>query len=89
MQTYPLGIALKAAGGRKTKENRHIRSARQRRKAFEIETERLMRQYEQEKDVCLDVSPERFWEMAARDTCLAALGAQLVDLRIKYLGRGA
>lgn len=42
MQTYPLGIALKGAGGRKTKQDRHIRSARQRRKAYKKEQDALL-----------------------------------------------
>lgn len=32
---YPIGIAIQGAGGRKFKQDRHVRSARARRRAFE------------------------------------------------------
>jgi hypothetical protein len=33
--SYPIAIAIKGSGGRKVKQDRNVRSARQRRKAYE------------------------------------------------------
>lgn len=84
LKTYPLGIALKNGGGRKVKQDRHIRSARQRRKAFKAESEKVIQKFERMHGI--SVNPEIFLELTMTNPHLAQLGRQLVMLRHKFLG---
>lgn len=83
MPSYPVEIAIHGQGGRKTRGNGHIRSDRQRRRAFKAESERIICKFERTHGVTID--PRTFVEMAAKDPRVAALGNQLKDLRAKYM----
>ncbi len=87
-QAYPLGIAIKGAGGRKTKENRHIRSSRARRRAFWSEVEKLVKQYNRKsgKPAPVNIDDEELERRAAADPDFAELRNKVFDVRMKYLG---
>lgn len=80
----PHGIAIKNARGRKTKENRHIRSGRGKRRAFKAQSERLIRQFERTHGIA--VQSDTFLELSKSNLELAKLGRQLVTLRKRILG---
>ena len=64
MPSYPVEIAIHGQGGRKTRGNGHIRSDRQRRRAFKAESERIICKFERTHGVTID--PRTFVEMADR-----------------------
>ena len=76
-QSYPLGLAIKNGGGRKVKQDRHIRSARQRRKAFEKAKDALLTAAWKRWGHGDNVPPE----------VDASLRAKIARLREKYLGK--
>lgn len=84
---YPLGIAIKGAGGRKTKENRHIRSSRSRRRAFWSEVEKLVKQYNRKtgKPAPVKIDNKELERRAASDPDFAELRDKVFALRERYL----
>ncbi len=83
-QSYPLGIAIKNGGGRKLKQDRHIRSERAKRRAFKAQSEKLIRRFERTHGIAVD--PDTFLELSEKDPLLAQLGKQLVEMRSRFLG---
>lgn len=85
---YPLGIALKGSGGRKTKENRHIRSSRSRRRAFWSEVEKLVKQFNRKtgKPAPVNIDDEELERRAAADPDFAELRDKVFAARERYLG---
>lgn len=88
MQSYPLNIALKNAGGRKTKANRHVRSARAKRRAFQSQAGKVVAQYQKKTGdkVPFELSDAELIEWSARDADFAKLSQRVFELRWKWLG---
>ncbi|WHZ35476.1 hypothetical protein [Sagittula sp. MA-2] len=86
--SYPLGIALKGAGGRKTKDNRHIRSSRSKYRAFRAEVRKLVGHYQRKTGfkVSAAMTDEELDERSALDPDFAIMRDKVFAIRAKYLG---
>lgn len=86
--TYPLGIAIKNGGGRKTKENRHIRSERGKRRAFLSEASKIRAAYERKTGIKVpdDLTDEELDARSLRDPDFAAMRKKVYNLREYWLG---
>jgi hypothetical protein len=75
LQSYPVGLAIKNGGGRKTKQNRHIRSERAKRRAFKVQSEKLICRFERIHGIA--VHPDMFRELSKKTLVSRSWGNSL------------